>query len=301
MIVKNKKILITGGKGFIGRNLVKKLEEKGALVSIFDLADNHDIQNKNQLQDFIKRKYDVIYHLAGLSGSQRSVQQKLNFIEVNTLAAIDLFELLIKHSPKTKLIISSSRLEYGSPIYLPVDENHPTVPTSTYGVSKLAATQLALIYHFKNNLDVTIFRTSNVYGPHYSSQFPNYNVVNHFIDLAKQGKTIEIFGKGEQKRDYLFIDDLVDAFLLAATQKSSGNIYNLGSGWGIKFKDMANLIIKKIGKGRLKFVKWPDNLRSVETGSYITDITKIKKELGFDPKIDFEEGILKTLNFEIRN
>lgn len=295
MNIKNKKILVTGGKGFIGTNLVNKLKNLGASVSTYDLSDGLDVQNESQLKDFIKRKFDVIYHLAGLSGSKTSNKAKLEFIKSNTLASITLFNLVTKYSPKTKIIISNSRLEYGNPQYLPVDENHPILPTTIYGLSKLATTQLAIIYNKKNDLDVTIFRTSNAYGPHSNLKFFGYNVINYFVNLALANKILNIYGEGKQERDYIFIDDLIEAFLLAIKDRAKGKIYNLGFGKGIKIRDMAKIIVEKIGKGRLKFVKWPDDLKSIETGSYISDITKIKKELGFSPKISFEEGIERTI------
>ena len=169
----------------------------------------------------------------------------------------------------------------------------------SYRVSNIAATQLAFIYSAKDNLDVTIFRTSNVYGPHARTNFPTYNIINYFIDQAQKNKQLTIYGDGTQERDYIYIGDLIDAFLLATGPKASGQIYNLGFGQGIKFKDMAALIIKNVGKGNLKFVKWPKEFAQVETGSYVTDLSKIKKELGFTPKIDFETGIRKTLKLEI--
>lgn len=295
MNLKNKKILITGGAGFIGSNLAKRLKELGADVTIFDLAFGHDIQNQRELSNFLKKKFDGIYHLAGFSGSEKSNKDQYKSFQINTLATVNLCKLTCKYSPKTKLVLSSSRLEYGKPIYLPVDENHPTLPMSAYGLSKLAATQMAQIYHRTNSLDVTIFRTSNVYGPHAVQTFPGYNIINHFIDLATQNKPLTIYGQGNQERDYLYVGDLIEAFLLALTPKSKGKIYNLGYGRGIKFKDMAKLIIKIVGKGSLQFVKWPAGFKEVETGSYISDISKIKKELGFYPKVDFEEGIKKTI------
>lgn len=295
MNLKRKKILVTGGKGFIGTNLVEKLSKKGALVTTFDLSDGFDIQNESQLKDFIKRKFDVIYHLAGLSGTKTSNESKLEFIKSNTLASITLFNLVIKYSPKTKLIVSSSRLEYGNPRYLPVNENHPVLPTTVYGLSKLATTQLAIIYNQKNDLDVAIFRTSNTYGPHPNSEYSGYNVINYFVNLAHANKILNIYGEGEQERDYIFIDDLIDAFLLAIKDRAKGKIYNLGFGKGIKIRDMAKIILEKVGKGKLKFVKWPDDLKLIETGSYISDLAKIKKELGFSPKVSFEEGIERTI------
>lgn len=295
MNLKGKKILVTGGSGFIGTNLIKKLISFGALVTNFDLANGQNIDNENQLATYVKRKYDIIYHLAGFSGSSESNQERLKSFRINTFAAVNLYELLIKFSPKTKIIISSSRLEYGKLQYLPVDENHPIQPTSAYGLSKLTATQTALVFHKINNLDVTIFRTSNVYGPHKDTKFAGYNIINHFIDLVLKDKILTIFGDGTQKRDYLFIDDLVNAFLLATSKNSFGQIYNLGAGVGIRFKDMAALIVKKVGRGKLKFVKWPEDFQRVETGSYVTDLTKAKRDLGFNPKISFEEGVQRIV------
>lgn len=301
MNLKNKKILITGGEGFIGRHLVEKCLILGAVVDVFDIANGNDIEDKNNLESFIKRKYDLIFHLAGFSGSTQSNKEKLKCLSINLLASANLYELIIKFSPKTRVILSSSRLEYGPPKYLPVDEKHPTSPTSVYGLTKLTATQMALIYHNQAGFDVTIFRTSNVYGPHRSNKFSGYNVINHFIDLAKNGNQLVIFGDGNQERDYLYIDDFIDAFLLAVYKNTSGQIYNLGAGIGIKFKKMTQLIIKKVGKGSIKYVKWPNDFLTLETGSYVSDIRKIKRELGFSPKIDFEEGIQKTLKLEIGN
>lgn len=296
MSLKHKRVLITGGSGFIGTNLQRKLKEQGAYFEVFDKSRGLDIENENLLKIFLKKKFDVIFHLAGTSGSVASNIDPLKSFRINTFATVSLCELIIKHSPKTKLIISSSRLEYGNPLYLPVDENHPTVPTSAYGLSKLAGTQMALVYRNSHNLDVIIFRTSNVYGPHRTGRFAGYNIVNYFIDQAKRGESLTIFGNGKQIRDYLYIDDLVDAFILAANSKSPQNpIFNLGLGKPIKFIEMAKIIVQKIGKGQIKFVKWPKDFESVETGDYVSDISKIKKELGFTPKIEFEQGIEKAI------
>ncbi len=296
MNLKDKKILLTGGLGFIGSNLADHLENAGAKITIFDLAQGDDIQDYQKLRNIVKKKFDVIYHLAGYSGPTKSNDNKQKSFTVNTSATADLCELLVKYSPRTKLILSSSRLEYGKPRYFPVDENHPLNPTSVYGLSKLSSTQISQVFNQKFGLDVTVFRTSNTYGPH-KKQFEGYNIINNFIDQALEGKTLTIYGDGEQERDYIFITDLVTAFTLAAEKPdvSKGQIYNLGLGIGIKFKEMVNLIIDKAPKGKIQYVPWPKSYMDVETGSYISDISKLGVQLGFTPKISFEEGIVKTI------
>lgn len=303
MNLKGKKILITGGAGFIGTNLQRKLKVYNAHFEVFDKSNGQNIENEKQVASFVKKKFDVIFHLAGISGSVESNLNPQKSFKINAFATVDLCEQIAKYSPKTKLIISSSRLEYGNPQYLPVDEKHPTIPTSAYGLSKLAATQMALIYSQKSfaynknsGLDVVIFRTSNVYGPHETNQFPGYNVINYFIDLALKNKTLTVYGDGKQKRDYIYVDDLTEAFILVATStKSSGQIYNLGFGSGIEFRRMVQLIIRIAKGGKIKFSKWPGDFEEVETGSYISDISKIKKDLNFVPKTSFEAGIQKSI------
>ena len=301
MNFKGKKILVTGGSGFIGSNLINKLEKLGAGVFNYDISKNYDILDKIKLSSVITKKFDIIFHLAGLSGSVTESKQNELYFSVNTFGTLYLCDSIVKYSPTAKLVISSSRLEYGMPEYLPVNENHPTLPTSVYGLSKLTATQLALLYAKTHKLNTIIFRTSNVYGPHSKKTFDKYNIVNYFIDQAQNGQSLTIFGTGNQKRDYIYIDDFINALLLAATSKKSSQVYNLGFGQGIKLKDMTKMIIKAVGIGRIVYKQWPKDYKEVETGSYISDISKIQKELDFKPKIDFETGIRKTLKLEIRN
>ncbi|EKD89878.1 MAG: hypothetical protein ACD_32C00116G0002 [uncultured bacterium] len=296
MSLKRKRILITGGKGFIGSNINLYLTSLGSKVETFDLEDGKDITNEKCLTDSVKKKYDVIIHLAGFSGNTESNENVYKSFYINTFPTAKLCDLICKFSPSTKLILSSSRLEYGIPKYLPVDEKHPLNPISAYGLSKLTSTQIAIVYALRKNLNVTIFRTSNVYGPHTKKIFTGYNLVNHFIDLAKSGKELTIFGNGTQQRDYIYIDDLINAFTLAIFNVNSrGQIYNLGSGKGISILEMAQTIIRTAGKGRIRFMDWPKKYSEVETGNYITDLKKIKSELGFCPITDFSQGIKKTI------
>ncbi len=296
MNLQNKKILITGGDGFIGRHLVFGLKRLGAKIDIFDRNRGDDMNDYKKLEKILKKNYFAVYHLAGVSGAVQSITQERNFLNINTLASIKLAELLLEHTPNTKLIISSTRLEYGVPKYLPVDEQHPTFPISIYGLSKLAFTQIAMGFFAKWGLDITILRTSNVYGPHRKDIFKGYNVINFFVNLAFNNKTIQIFGDGSQLRDYLYIDDFVQVLIKALDKKSKGEIINIGFGKGISIKAIVKKIIRYWGKGKIKFIKWPKNYQLVESGSYITNIKKAQELLDFQPTIDFDEGIALSMN-----
>ncbi len=296
MKFRGKKILITGGSGFIGSNLSNQLKFRGDKVDNYDLSNGNDILDYANLKSSVAKKYDIIYHLSGFSGGAKSNFEKLKSFQINSFATLKLCELITKFSPRTKLIISGSRLEYGVPLYLPVDEKHPTLPNSIYGLTRLMASQIAMSFNKKSKLITTIIRTSNVYGPHPKTKFQGYNVINNFIDSALQNKELTIYGDGKQIRDYIYIDDLVEAFMLCANKIADGQIYNLGYGQGINFSNMVKLICKISLKGKFTYRPWPKATREVETGDYISDITKIKKDLGFVPKINFQEGIKKTIN-----
>lgn len=296
MNLNRKKILITGGSGFIGGNLKKRLLSLNVKVDTFDFNDGQNIMDKISVIKAVKNHYDLIYHLAACSGNQESLRNHDLSFKINTIGSIILMKAIVSFSPKTKIILSSSRLEYGKPKYLPVDENHPTKPTSPYGLSKLLATQMAQVFLKSSNLKYTVFRTSNVYGQHKVTKFKGYNLINYFIDLAQKNGALTIFGNGAQLRDYLYIDDLIDAFLLAANPNSDNQIYNLGYGEGISLIEMTKLITKTIGKGKIAKIGWPSDWKNVETSSYVSDISKISRELGYKPKISFANGIKKTIS-----
>lgn len=295
MNLKGKRILITGSEGFIGSALTDRLQKLGCAVAGFDIEKGNDIRDNEKLKKAVQGKFNAIYHLAGFSGSSKSNGDVQKCFQLNSVATANLISLILKYSPQTKLILSGSRLEYGKPQYLPVDENHPTAPNSAYGISKLASTQLALVFAQSHLLKTTIFRTSNVYGPHKQSGFKGYNVINYFIDEAKKGNALTIFGDGKQTRDYIYIEDLVEAFVKGLNEEANGQIYNLGYGQPIEFVRMIKSIVKTVGRGKIEFVKWPPDFKGVETGSYVSDIGKIKKDLGFTPKTDFEKGIKLTV------
>lgn len=286
------KVLITGGAGFIGSHLAKKLQQQKHRVTIFDLPNS--ITDPKLVIQTIKNKFDVIYHLAGISGTV-DLDPRESFL-VNVKGAINLLEAVRLYSPKTRIIFSNSRQEYGKPQYLPVDELHPTNPTNHYGVHKLTITLYAQLYSQLCNLDTVILRTSNVYeevGPLEVRPLrqPSYNVVNHWLSQAEAKKDIIAFGDGSQLRDYLHIDDLVAALIQAGIiKKARGHIFNIGSGKGTSMLRMAQTIAKKFGV-KVITKPWPKEWKQAETGSYVSDIKKAKKLLNWTPKISFDQAI----------
>ena len=193
---------------------------------------------------------------------------------------------------------SGSRLQFGKILQNPVGEDHPLNPLTPYAVNKTAAENLYLYYHRAFNIPVVIFRIANPYGPRCQMLHSKYAIINWFIRNAMEDKEIMIFGDGSQMRDYIFVEDLADAFIKASIEdKTSGEIFNVGSGIGAKFKDMVESIIGIVGKGKIKNVPWPSDYLNVETGDYITDITKIQKNIDWFPRFSLKEGVIQTVEY----
>lgn len=299
------KILVLGSTGFIGSHLCQRLTKKNYQVISFSTQEfgpkntehyQGDIRNKKALLKMLKLYPGIIYLLTGVSGQVKTDKHPDLSYEINVEANINALDEIVKHLPLARVVFSSSRLEYGKPQYLPVDEKHPVVPISTYGIHKLLVTQYSLYLHQKFGLNISILRTSNPYGSINSKSDDSYNIVSQFIQRAFQDQDLIIYGSGKQKRDYLYIGDLIDLCERFITKKvPGGEIYNVGGGHGISLVEMAQRIIKIVGIGKIKYLPWPKNEKAVETGDYITDITKIKRAIGWLPKTDFDKGIFLSL------
>lgn len=301
--IKNSTFLILGGSGFIGSNLIKQVvKQNGSVLSLSRTKQLENIRgarhvignvrNKVLVSKLLQRKPNIIINVVGFSGQSRSNNWEDESLELNTLAHIELLRLVKKINPKAKIIFSSSRLEYGKVDSLPVDEDFPAQPLSFYGFHKYLSSLYSMFTSNVWGLDIVVLRSSNPYGPYSFRTSKYYNIVNYFIDSVKHGKPIIIFGKGDQVRDYIFIDDLVDAFLSCAlSRKTAGQIYNVGSGEGIKLIDMAKKIIQIAQKGKILHRPWPKKERFVETGDYVANIKKINRDTGWKPKIILDDGL----------
>ncbi len=182
--------------------------------------------------------------------------------------------------------------------YIPVDENHALRPKTPYAFNKTAAENMYLFYSDVYNIPCVCFRIANPYGIRSQMKHSKYSIVNYFIRMAMEDKTITIFGDGEQLRDYVYVEDLAEAFILAAINDDvDGHVYNVGSGVGTKFKDMVKMVVEVVGKGAVAHVPWPDDYLNVETGDYITDLSKISKMLDWHPSLSLRKGIEKTFAY----
>ena len=319
--IKGKKVLITGGLGMIGSTVANKLVSLDAEVTILDsLIEPYggnffnidyvknklkinisDIRDKESLKILVK-DVDIIFNFAAQVSHNDSLQNPSLDAEINYIGHLNVLEALRNFNPKAKILYSGSRLQFGKILKNPVNENHPLNPLTPYALNKTAAENLYLYYHRVYNIPVVIFRIANPYGPRCQMRHSKYSIINWFIRNAIEGKEIMIFGDGSQMRDYIYVDDLADAFIQASiTDEASGEVFNVGSGTGTKFKEMVESIISIVGKGKIKYVPWPDNYLNVETGDYITNITKIKKYLNWFPGHDLKTGIYKTVEYYIKH
>lgn len=318
-----KKILITGGGGFIGSNLAIKLTEFGADVSIMDSKlkpygfnlfnlqpiideikiDYSDIRDKSAVKKNILGK-DIIFNLAAQVGEKISEEKPHLDWDINVVGHKNVLEACKKHNNKARILFSGSRLQYGKINGVEiVPESHPMNPLSNYAKNKVIGEKMYLDFFKENNLETVMFRIANPFGPRALISNPGYCIVNWFIGRALKQENLPIYGDGTQGRDYIFIDDLTEVMAIAGVHKNSpGQIYNVGSGKKSLFKDMAQKIVELSENGaHLNFIDWPEDAKRRETGDFVADISKIKKDLGWNTQHSLEEGLKKTIEYYKEN
>lgn len=314
---KNKKVLITGGLGFIGSNLAIKLASIGAEVLIVDnmlprqggnlfniepvkdivRVNISDIRNQISMNHLVKGQ-DYVFHLAGQVNHVDSVKNPLNDLSINVEGTLVIMEALRQHNPGAKVIFSGTRGEYGASFKLPVSEKHAINPIGIYAITNFAAERIVLSYHNLHKIKSVCLRITNTYGPRHQMQHDEYGVFNWFIRKAMDDSTISIFGDGRILRDYLFIDDLVESLLLSALKDEvCGDVYNIGSGVPLNFIDLANKIISISGTGKTVYSDFTSERKALEPGDYYADIAKISTALNWKPKTLLEDGINKTIEY----
>ncbi|MFZ2167377.1 MAG: NAD-dependent epimerase/dehydratase family protein [Minisyncoccia bacterium] len=311
-----KKVLITGGAGFIGSALAHALVAVGAEVTILDAMlplyggnmfnlrgiENDiefiegDIRDEELVEKVVAGK-DFIFDFAAQVSHIDSKDQPLLDLDINGRGHLLVLEAVRKHAPHAKVLFSSSRMVYGKILSTPVDETHPTQPLSIYGVHKVLAEMYYRYYFDVFNTHTIIARLPTPYGPRAHMKHPKYSVVNWFLRQSLDGETIKIFGDGTQSRDYIYIDDVVDAFLRLGVGGTPGEIYNLGTTEKMRLVDMVDAILLETKTGSKEHVPYPDHYVVANFGDYIANYDKIRTTVAWEPQISLEEGVRKMVAY----
>lgn len=313
----NKEVLITGGLGFIGSNLAIKLVQAGAKVTLLDamirghggnLFNIEPIKNKVSIQfndvrnrkviNYIVRDKEYIFHLAGQNDHVLSLTNPFPDLDINIKGSAVLLEACKNHNRDVKLIYTGTRGEYGPAVKLPVSENAPINPKGIYELSKLTTQKLFKIYHDNHNVQSITLRLTNIYGERAQMKHNRFGVANWFIRQAIDNETIKVFGDGSILRDFLYVGDTVDAiWMCALCEKAYGEVLNVGHDQPTGFLDLAKAIIKIAKSGQWEFAPFTPERAAQEPGDFYSDITKIKKIVGWKPKTSLEEGLRKAIDY----
>jgi UDP-glucose 4-epimerase len=315
--LRGKKVLVTGGLGFIGSNLSARLVDVGARVTIVDnmiprlggnLFNVKEIANRVHINfsdvrdahsmDYLVKGQEVIFHLAGQVNHVDSIRNPIQDLDINCRGTLVLLESCRKHNREVKVIFAGTRGEYGASVKLPVAEDHPTNPKGIYAVTNLMAEKTVLVYHDVHRIPGACLRITNTYGPRHQMAHDEYGVVNWFIRKAIDDEQIPVFGDGRILRDFLFVDDAVECFLkVADCPQAYGEVFNVGTGVPYSFIDLAKKIVEIAGTGKTAFTEFTQERKEVEPGDYYTDISKIKRVVGWEPRTGLEDGLRQTIQF----
>jgi UDP-glucose 4-epimerase len=310
-------VLITGGLGFIGSNLARELVAAGANVTLVDSlvpqyggsrhnvagiedavrVDISDVRDQQSVRKMVQGQ-DVIFNLAGQTSHVDSMTDPYTDLEINCTAQLSILEALRSENPAARIVFASTRQIYGRPQRLPVDESHPIVPVDVNGINKTAGEWYHLLYGEVYGLHVSVLRLTNTYGPRMRVKDARQTFLGYWLRLAVEGETIQVFGDGRQKRDFNYVDDAVQAFLLAGVrEEASGQVYNLGSEEVVSLGELAELLVAVNGAGSYRVVPFPEARKAIDIGDYFADFGKARAQLGWEPKIALREGLERSLAY----
>ena len=314
---RGRRVMITGGVGFIGSNLARQLVDLGAEVLLVDslipdyggnLYNIHDIASRLRLNiadvrmqttmEALVRGQDVIFNLAGQVSHIDSMRDPYTDLEINCRAQLSILEACRKYNRTVRVVFAGTRQVYGRPDYLPVDENHLVRPADINGVNKAAGEYYHLLYNNVFDVRACSLRLTNVYGPRQLIKHNRQGFIGWFIRLALEGRAIEIFGDGSQLRDFVYVDDAADAFLRAGiSDQCDGDVFNVGGDEPISHRDLAQLLVGIAGRGSVRFVEWPADKKRIDIGSFYSDSKKFRAATGWTPTVPLDEGLRRTLAF----
>jgi UDP-glucose 4-epimerase len=312
-----RRVLITGGLGFIGSSLAHELVAAGSTVTLVDsLMPTHggawaniaglegnvevheiDVRHTERLHPHL-RDTEILFNLAGQTSHLDSMTDPRIDLAVNCTAQLSLLEACRADNPTLRVVFAGTRQIYGRPRYLPVDESHPIDPVDVNGINKTAGEWYHLLYGRVYGLPVTVLRLTNTYGPRMRVRDARQTFLGLWIRQALEDSELCVYGDGEQRRDFSYVDDVVRAFCLAATSEDAvGEVFNVGGDGHVSLAETAEMLVRLAGSGRARVVPFPEDRKAIDIGDYYADDTKLRKALGWRPLVGLEEGLTRTLDF----
>jgi UDP-glucose 4-epimerase len=310
-------VLITGGLGFIGSNLARRLVSLGADVVLVDslipdyggnlfnidgVADRlrvnvADIRQQTTM-NYLVRGRSVIFNLAGQVSHIDSMRDPYTDLEINCRSQLTILEACRYNNPDVKVVFAGTRQIYGRPSSLPVDESHLVRPTDVNGINKAAGEYYHLVYNNVFGVRACSLRLTNVYGPRQLLKHSRQGFIAWFIRLAIENRTIQIYGDGSQLRDFVYVDDAADAFLRAgASDACNGEVFNVGGDEPVSHRDLTTLLVRLAGGGRVEYVEWPAEKKAIDIGSFYADSRRFKAATGWAPAVPLADGLRETIAF----
>lgn len=311
------KALVTGGLGFIGSNLARRLVDLGAQVTIvdslipdyggnlFNIAGYEDrlrvniadVRDPYSMRALVKGQ-DVLFNLAGQVSHMDSMIDPFTDLEINARSQLSILEACRYENPSIRIVYAGTRQQYGKPRYLPLDEDHIQAPTDVNGVNKMAGEWFHMVYHTAYGLRTTSLRLTNTYGPRQLIKHNRQGFIGWFVRLAVEGKTIQLYGDGQQLRDLTYVDDVVDAFLRAgANNVACGEVFNLGGQAPISLLELAKLIVHIAGRGDVELVPWPEERKKIDIGDVYSSYAHIQTVLGWTPTTPLVDGLARMITY----
>ena len=309
-------VLITGGLGFIGSSLAHSLVGSGANVTLIDslipeyggsLHNIHGIEgrvavNISDVRDehsmrYLIQGYDYLFNLAGQTSHMDSMSNPKIDLDINCRAQLSILEACRHYNPKIKVVFASTRQVYGRPDYLPVDEQHPIRPVDVNGINKTAGEWYHILYNNVYGIRTCVLRLTNTYGPRMRIKDARQTFLGVWLRLLLMGQPFDVW-EGQQLRDFNYVDDCVDALLLAAMrEETNGQIYNLGDRNPISLQELADLLVKLNGGGTYTVRVFPADRKMIDIGDYYSDFKKFASAVGWGPKVGLIEGLTKTIEY----
>ena len=314
---KNKEVLVTGGLGFLGSNLTIRLVDLGARVTVVDslvagcggnlynLASvrgrvrvvRSDIGTERRIRELLAGT-EIVFNLAGEISHTHSMRFPKRDAELNAVSQLAFLEQCATTVPEVRVVYAGTRQIYGVPQYLPVDEKHPIQPVDFNGIHNYSAVMYHLLYSRYHKIDAVVLNFTNLYGPRIALSVPCQGFLGNFIRKLVTGRPVEVFGDGLQLRDPLYVDDAVEALLVAgAAPALPSTMYNVGGPEALELRTIAEVMSRIAGVGPPALRPFPSHQKEIDIGSYVTDGTRIERELGWAPVTSFESGVTSTFEF----